>query len=240
MSRTPSPPGGVMRSGGLRTLVEEGPGRHRAAHRVGRRVRSRWDAARLPGKPLTAAAAFCTPTRFHGARDRAHLYRKASSIPPSPFAAFAPLSIVIDEGKPRALSCSTETSGETIAVHARAVLLATGGLGRDVQGTRTRTSPPATVSPWLARRRGDRALNLSVFTPLRFMSRRRRGFCSPRRCAARAAAAQHGGRALFTDELRKGRGLRAIAPRCARRRGSRVSDLTHRGRNSSQALPARA
>src|SRR5262245_12810371 len=59
------------------------------------------------------------------------LYRKASSIPAIAFRSFrATVDLLIDEGRAAGALVFDGNSGETIAVRARAVLLATGGLGR--------------------------------------------------------------------------------------------------------------
>src|SRR5712692_7815960 len=59
------------------------------------------------------------------------LYRKASSIPAISFRSFrATVDLLIDEGQAAGALVFDGNSGETIAVRARAVLLATGGLGR--------------------------------------------------------------------------------------------------------------
>src|SRR5437899_82788 len=59
------------------------------------------------------------------------LYRKASSIPAIAFRSFrATVDLLIDQGRAAGALVFDGTSGESIAVRARAVLLATGGLGR--------------------------------------------------------------------------------------------------------------
>src|SRR5207244_3927662 len=59
------------------------------------------------------------------------LYRKASSIPTIAFRSFrATVDLLIDDGQAAGALVFDGNSGETIAVRAQAVLLATGGLGR--------------------------------------------------------------------------------------------------------------
>src|SRR5437899_535180 len=59
------------------------------------------------------------------------LYRKASSIPGITFRSFrATVDLLIDEGQASGALVFDGTAGESVAVRARAVLLATGGLGR--------------------------------------------------------------------------------------------------------------
>ncbi len=116
----------------VRTLVEEGPGAIERLIEWGAEFDR--DGMRLA---FTREAAHSRSRILHAHGDSTGreiartLYRKASSIPAISFRSFrATVDLLIDEGQAAGALVFDGNSGETIAVHARAVLLATGGLGR--------------------------------------------------------------------------------------------------------------
>jgi L-aspartate oxidase len=116
----------------VHTLVEEGPGAIEKLIEWGAEFDR--DGMRLA---FTREAAHSRSRILHAHGDSTGreiartLYRKASSIPAITFRSFrATVDLLIDEGRAVGALVLDGSSGELIGVRARAVLLATGGLGR--------------------------------------------------------------------------------------------------------------
>ena len=138
---------------------------------------------------------FCIPTAIPPARYCRTLYRKAHRSESS----FETYSAVVDlikaNGHRAGAGLRRETRGTAPDVRARAVLLATGGLGRVYKET---TNPDVATGDGVAM--AWRAGRTSVISsscnsiPPPCMSKARRGSCFPKRCAARAPWLINGGR----------------------------------------------
>lgn len=180
---------GLCNPAAVRTLVEEGPGAIRELIEWGAVFDREGDTLLFAREGAHSKSRVLHSHGDSTGREIARaLYFHASSLSNITFRSFsAVVDLLVDEGRVTGAVALDNQTGSQTTILARAVLLATGGLGESSWTRQIPTWRRATAWRWRGvPERGSATSSLCSFIRRRCTWRARRAFCSRRRCAARA------------------------------------------------------